>query len=210
MNSNTNTATYHAVLDGLMANSVVESPADWARVKAQAEAITKSLTPAPAASKAIPGFWAESVPVAGLAEYAAEQKKKLNGLGSPDPLPAPTKPVAAKGGAGGKAPKAKKSKESEGPQMYKKPTKKELKEAKKPRQTTQWVVYTAYMQEEFKKDGLTFAGFAEKMAEISRRWREEVPDEDKVVDPPGKWQRRANRRTAANLAEWEEKQGIEA
>ena len=93
--------------------------------------------------------------------------------------------------------------------MYKAPTKKELKEAKKPRPITQWMVFSNVCQEQFKENGATFASFADKMAEISRRWKE-VPDEDKTVDPPGKWQRRADRRTAANLAEWEAKQGIEA
>ena len=37
-----------------------------------------------------------------------------------------------------------------------------------------------------------------------------VPEADKAKDPPGKWQRRADRASEAKLQEWYEKQGVEA
>ena len=94
--------------------------------------------------------------------------------------------------------------------MYKPPTKKELREAKPPRALSSYVIYSNHMRAELDKEGVNFPTEKEKLSEIGRRWREEVPEADKARDPPGKWQRRANRASEARLQEWYAKQGVEA
>ena len=211
---------YEQILDSIMDVKVGKEAWRLAKEEARKHALgafssagVAGARPPKPAPKAAPKPPAEDDGIDEEEDEVVDTVAQLRAATGPEPeKPKPKKaPKAAPKAAGATktiAKKAPKAKADSG--MYKPPTKKELKEAKKPRPVSAYVVYCNYKRAELDKEGVTFPTEKEKLIEIGRRWREEVPDADKAKDPPGKWQRRADRASEAKLKEWYAKQGIVA